>query len=85
MHIQCLVCKCESFLTFYDHLFDIVDPVNTEQNYLDHDLDRNLDYDLDCNPEDVPSDNGYSLFNTTKRITLLFIVQSWLHFNPPNI
>ena len=28
---------------------------------------------------------GHSFFNTTKRITLLFIVQSSLHSNPPNI
>ena len=36
-------------------------------------------------PEDVPIYTGYSLFHTTKRITLLFIVQSLLNCNPPNI
>ena len=44
---------------------------------------------LDCNlvndPEDVPGYTKHSLFNTTKRITLLFIVQSLLRRNPPNI
>ena len=53
------------------------EPVYMEQNY----LDRNLD----CNPKDVPVYTGHSLFNTTKRITLLFIVQSFLHCYPPNI
>ena len=33
----------------------------------------------------VPVYTGHSLFNTTKRITLLFIVQSLLHRNPPYI
>ena len=36
---------------------------------------------LDCNPEDVPIYTGHSLFNTTKRITLLFIIQSLLDCN----
>ena len=35
--------------------------------------------------EDVPVYTGHSLFNTTMRITLLFIVQSLFHRNPPNI
>ena len=52
------------------------------KKYLDHDLDRNLDYELDHDPEDVSIYTGYSLFNT-KRITLLFIVQSLLPRNPP--
>ena len=38
-------------------------------------LDRDLDWYLDCDPDDVPVYTGYSLFNTTKCITLLFIVQ----------
>ena len=45
------------------------------KNYLDHDLDSNLDCNLDWDPDDVPVYTGHSLFNTTKRITLLFIVQ----------
>ena len=56
-------------------------PVCTGHNYLDRDLDSNLERD----PEDVPVYMGHSLFNTTKRITLLFIVQSLSHRNPPNI
>ena len=40
---------------------------------------------LDCDAKDVPVFTGHSLFNTTKRITLLFIVQHSLHRNPPNI
>ena len=43
-----------------------------------------LDCDLDGNPEDVPDYTGNSLFNTTKHITLLFIVESLLHCYPPN-
>ena len=48
-------------------------------------LELNLDCNLDPNPEDVPVYMKHSLFNTTKRITLLFITQSMLHRNPPNI
>ena len=55
------------------------------KNYLDRNLDHKLDFDLDCDPEDVPVYTGHSLFNTTKHITLLFIVQSLLHYNLPNI
>ena len=51
-------------------------PFTGSKNYLDHYLDRNLDTDLGHNPEDVPIYTGHSLFNTTKCITLLFIVQS---------
>ena len=43
------------------------------------------DCDLDCDPEYVPIYTRHSLFNTTKQITLLFIVQSLLYCNPPNI
>ena len=46
-----------------------------------NDLDRNLD----CDPEDVPIHTGHSLFNTTKCITLFFMVRSFLHRNPSNI
>ena len=45
----------------------------TPKNYLDRD------------PEDVPAYTGHSLLNTTKCITLFFIVQSLLHRDPPNI
>ena len=48
-------------------------PFTPSKNYLDHD------------PEDVPIYTGHSLFNTTKHITLLFIVHSLLLCNPPNI
>ena len=41
--------------------------------------------DLDCDPEDVHIYTGHPLFNVTECITLLFIVQSLLHCNPPNI
>ena len=46
-----------------------------------------MDCNLDCNPEVVPVNHntGHTLFNTTKRITLLIIVQSLLHPNPANI
>ena len=60
--------------------FDVLYPIKTEQYH----LDRNLDCNLDSDPEDVPVYTGHSLFNTTKRITLLFIAQSVLHHNPPN-
>ena len=56
-------------------------PFTRSKNYLDRKLDCNLDRD----PEDVPVNTGHSLFNITKCITLLFIVQSLLHRNPPNI
>ena len=60
-------------------------PFTRSKNYLDHDLDCNLHCNLDRHPEDVPIYKGHSLFNTTKGITLMFIVQSLLHRNPPNI
>ena len=63
----------------------IYTPFIRSKNYLDRDLDCNLDCDLDRDPEDVPVYTGHSLLNTTKRITLLFIVQSLLHHDPPNI
>ena len=44
-----------------------------------------LDCYLDRDPEVVPVYTGHSLFNTTKRITLFFIVQPMLHRNPDNI
>ena len=55
------------------------------KNYLDCDVDCDVDRDLDHDPEDVPVYMGHSLFNSTKGIILLFIVQSFLHRNPPNI
>ena len=48
-------------------------PFTGSKNYLDCDLDSNLDCNLDRDPEVF---TGHSLFNTTKRITLLFIVQT---------
>ena len=54
------------------------------KNYLDCNLGHNQDCNLDCDPEDVPVYMGDSLFNT-KRIVLLFIVRSLLHYNPPYI
>ena len=56
-------------------------PVYTEQNY----LDRNLDWNLDRDPDDASVYTGHELFNITKIVTLLVIVQSLLHSNPPNI
>ena len=47
-------------------------------------LDRSLDCDQYLDPEVIPVYAGHSLFNTTKHITLLLIVQSLLHRNPPN-
>ena len=41
--------------------------------------------DIDRDPQNVPIYTGHSLFNTTKRITLMFIVQSLLHSNLPYI
>ena len=55
------------------------------KNYLDRDLDSNLDCNLDRDQEGVLDYTGHSLFNTTKRITLLFIVQTLLHRNLDNI
>ena len=51
-------------------------PFTRSKNLLDRDLDCNQDCDLDRDPEDVPVYTEHSLINTTKRITLLFIVQS---------
>ena len=49
-------------------------------------MDNYLDYNLNRDLGDVPVYTGLSLFNTTtKCITLLLIVQSLLHCNPPNI
>ena len=56
-------------------------PFTRSKNY----LDSNLDHKLDCNPDDISLYMGRSLFNTTKCITLLFIVHSLLQRNPPNI
>ena len=56
-------------------------PVYTVQNYPDRHLDRYLHRD----PEDAPVNMGHSLFNITKIVILLFIVQSLLHRTPPNI
>ena len=53
--------------------------------YLDRDLFCNLDCNLGRDPEVVPVYMGHALFNTTKRISLLFIVQSLLHRNQHNI
>ena len=50
-----------------------------------NDLDRDLDSNLDRDPEDIPVYTSHSLFNITKRITLLFIVCSLLHRSLPNI
>ena len=46
---------------------------------------RDLDSNLNRDAEVVPVYTGHSLSNTTKRITLLFIVQTLLHRNPDNI
>ena len=54
-------------------------------NYVDHNPDCNLDCYLDHDPENVPVYAGHSLFNAIKCITLLLIVQSLLHRNPPYI
>ena len=40
---------------------------------------------LDRDPGDEPGYTGHALFNTTNRITSLFIVQSLFRRNPPNI
>ena len=37
-----------------------------------------MDRYLDSDPEDAPVNMGYSLFDITKSVTLLFIVQSLL-------
>ena len=67
----------------------MISPTNTpftqSKNYLDRDLDSNLDCNLDRDPEVVPVYTGHLLFNTTKRITLLFIVQTLLDRNLNNI
>ena len=60
-------------------------PFTRSTNYLDRDLDSNLDCNLDRDPEVVPVYTGHSVFKTTKRITLLFIVQTLLHRNLDNI
>ena len=56
-------------------------PFTRSKNY----LDRNIDGDPDRIEKDLPVYMRHPLFNQTKRITLLFIVQSFLHRNPPNI
>ena len=60
-------------------------PFTWNKNCLYCDLDCNMDSDLDRNPEVVPVNLGHSLFNTTKRIILLFIVQSLLLRKPPYV
>ena len=79
--VQCKLCLNYDYL----YIFTSYTPFTLSKNYPDHDLDSNLDCDLDCDPEDVPVYTGHPLFNTTKRITLLFVVQSLLHCNPSNI
>ena len=49
------------------------------------DLDSYLECYLDRAPEVVPVHTGHSLFITTKRITLFFIVQRMLNHNLDNI
>ena len=62
-----------------------ITPFTRSKNYLDRDLDSKIDCDLNRDPEDVTVYTGHSILKTTKRITLLFIVQPLLHRNPPNI
>ena len=64
---------------------DTIIPFTRSKDYLDRDFESNLDYNLDCDPEVVRVYTGHSLFNTTKCITLLFIVQTLLHCNLDNI
>ena len=64
---------------------DVFYPITWSKNGLDRDLGCSLVCDLDSDPDDVPVYTGHSLLNTTKCITLLFIVQSLLHRNLPNI
>ena len=59
----------------------IRDHINTPFTMSKNDLDPHLDRD----PEELPVYTRHSLFNTTKRITLLFIVRSSLYCNPPSI
>ena len=54
-------------------------PVYTKQNYLDHNLVCYLDRD----PVDTSVYTGLSLFNITKRVTIVFIVKSL--FDGPEI
>ena len=65
---------CVKFFIFCKDL----NPVYTKQNY----LDRNLDCYLG---EEAPVYTGRSLFNITKIVTLLFVVQSLLYRNSPNM
>ena len=65
LHPQCESIKMISFI-----------PCLQEQNYLDHNIDCNLDYHLDSNPEDASVYIGHLLFNLTKSIMIVFIVQS---------
>ena len=73
MYLNVRVCVQDNYLDVKDSNT----PFTRSKHYLDRDLDRNL--------EDGPVYTGHALFNTTKRITLLFIVQLFLHHNPPNI
>ena len=50
--------------------------VYTQQNSLDCNLDHTRDCHLDHGPDDEPTHMGYSLFNITKSVTIVFIVQS---------
>ena len=62
-----------------------ITPFTRSKNDLNRDLYCNLDCNLDPDPEDVSIYKRHSLFNTTKCITLLFIVHSLLHRDPHNI
>ena len=68
--------QVESFLIKMPNTFpEPLNPVYMEQNY----LDRNRD----ANPEAAPVYTGHSLFNITKNVTIVFIVQSL--FDDPEI
>ena len=69
----------------YNYLNNNNTPFKRSKNYLDSNLDCNQGCNLDRDPEVVPIYTGHSLFYTTKRITLLFIVQTLLHRNLDNI
>ena len=50
-------------------------PLYPEQNNLDRNSESNVDHYLDCVPEDGAVYMGHSLFNITKSVTVVFILQ----------
>ena len=71
--------KCNvSYKSFVKYRIQYYTPFTRSKHYLDRFCN------LERDPEVVPVYTGHSLFNTTKRITLLLIVQTMLQRNLDN-